>query len=81
MKPKPRQFAEARGLQSSINEEIKNVIGAVLPFTETYDFQADEQTDIDLASLFQDELVDRLLSARGAVTEAPAETERGYWAT
>jgi hypothetical protein len=51
----------------------------VLPFTETYDFQADEETDAELAGLPQRELVNRLLAARGTVSDALTEIDRGYW--
>jgi hypothetical protein len=50
-----------------------------VPFTETYKFVVDDATDAELAGLPQDELVDRLLSARGTVSEEIEEIDRGYW--
>jgi hypothetical protein len=70
---------EAVSLQHGITDEIKKEIGPALPFTETYDFQCDERTDAELAILPQDQLFDRLIAARGTVTEGLAEIERGYW--
>jgi hypothetical protein len=70
---------DAGAVAALIGAEVKRAIGPVLPFTETYDFQADEATDADLAVLPQDQLVNRLLSARGKVTDSLEEIGRGYW--
>ena len=59
---------EADVVQNEINAEIKEAIGPVSPFTETFDFQADAETDTELAALPQQELVDLLLAARGTVS-------------
>jgi hypothetical protein len=58
---------------------FKQAIGPVTPFTETYDFQADEATDAELAGLSQHEVGHRLLAARGTVSEELEEIDRGYW--
>lgn len=78
--------AEAKALRqevglidSAIDAEIGKAIGPMSSCTETYDFQADEEIDAELASLPQCELVDRLLAARGAAANGLAETNRGYW--
>jgi Protein of unknown function (DUF3102) len=70
---------EAESLQKEITVEIKKAIGPAEPFTVTYKFQADEETDAEIASLSEEERVDRLLAARGAIDESLEETERGYW--
>jgi vacuolar-type H+-ATPase subunit I/STV1 len=70
---------DANAVQSEIAAQIKQAIGPVLPFTETYDFQADERMDAELAGLSQDEVGHRLLAARGKVSERLEEIERGYW--
>ncbi len=69
----------AESVQSQISGEIKKALGPVSAFTETYNFQADEATDSELAGLPQQDLIDRLLAARGAVSEGLEQTERGYW--
>jgi hypothetical protein len=70
---------DAQSVQTAIRGEIKQAVGPMLPLTETYDFQADEQTDAELALLPQEELVDRLLAARGSVSNGLEEGDRGYW--
>ena len=47
--------------------------------TETYDFQCDETIDAELAALPQEQLVDRLLAARGSDTGTLVEIKPGYW--
>jgi hypothetical protein len=71
--------ADAVGVGDLITAEVKNAIGPVAPFTETYDFQCDEQTDAELAALPQHELVDVLLAAKGTVGDRLEEIVRGYW--
>jgi hypothetical protein len=70
---------DAEAARRKIKDAIRDSIGPVAPFTETYDFQCDETTDAELAVLSQDQLVDRLLAARGAATGAVVEVDRGYW--
>src|SRR5262249_38609104 len=70
---------DANSVQSEIAAEIKQAVGPVLPFTETYDFQADEATDAELAGLSQHEVVNRLLAARGATANGIVQTNQGYW--
>jgi hypothetical protein len=75
---------QARSVGDAIADEIKKTIGPASPLTETYTFQCDEATDAELAALPQPskrerQLVDRLLAARGAVSEGLAEIQRGYW--
>jgi hypothetical protein len=71
--------AQINDVGRGIEHEIKAAVGPVSPFTETFDFQADEQVDAELAALPQHDLVDRLLSARGAVGDGFHELERGWW--
>jgi hypothetical protein len=75
---------QANSVQREIADEIKNAIGPVSPFTETYEFQCNKATDAELAALPQPsehehQIVDRLLAARGTVGEGLAEINRGYW--
>jgi hypothetical protein len=70
---------EADVIRKHISAEIKKAVGPALPFTETFDFQADEQIDAELAGLPQRELVNRLLSARGTAGEGFREIQRGWW--
>jgi hypothetical protein len=70
---------QAEDMKRKIAHEVKNIVGPVSPFTETYDFQCDEATDVELAALPQRELVNRLLSARGTVGEGLRELQRGWW--
>ena len=70
---------EADSVRDGITDEIRRAIGPAAPFTETYDFVVDEATDGELSALSQDELVSRLLAARGTVSEQIEETDRGYW--
>jgi len=66
-------------VRGQVTAAVKDKVGAVLPFTETYDFQCDETTDAGLAALPQEQLVARLLAARnvasGSITE---KINRGY---
>ena len=62
-----REDADAINVQ--IRAEIKRAVGPALPFTETFDFEADAETDAELAGLPQRALVNRLLAARGTVGE------------
>jgi hypothetical protein len=70
---------DAAAVDAQISAEIKREVGPALPFTETYDFEADEQTDAELVGLPPRELVNRLLSARGTVGEGLRELQRGWW--
>jgi hypothetical protein len=70
---------ESALIDLDIDDEVAEIVGKWHPFTETYDFQCDEQTDKELAALSDKARVDRLLEARGLVSEAITETERGYW--
>jgi hypothetical protein len=70
---------EAEALRNEITVEIKKAVGPAEPFTVTYKFQADEETDAVLAALSDQERTDRLVSARGAIDASLEETERGYW--
>jgi hypothetical protein len=78
--------AEAKQLRKNaetarceINGAIRKRVGPAAPFTETYDFQCDETTDVELAALAQEQLVDRLLAARGSATGTLVEINRAYW--
>lgn len=62
-----------------IKAEVAQLVGPVLPFTETYDFQCDEETFAELAALPEDQVIRRLLAARGTVSEEIEEIQRGYW--
>jgi hypothetical protein len=70
---------DAKAINDQIGAEIKRAVGPALPFTETFDFEADAETDAELAALPQRELVDCLLAARGTVGEGLAEINRGWW--
>jgi hypothetical protein len=75
---------DTKAIASQISAEITKAIGPVAAFTETYDFVCDEETDAELAALPQPDkrehqLVDRLLAARGTVSEQIEEIARGYW--
>jgi hypothetical protein len=72
-----RKEAEIAGRQ--IKDVIREGIGPVAPFTETYDFQCDEATAAQLAAMPQSELVNRLVAARGSASGALVEVHRGYW--
>lgn len=79
-----RSAAEA--IKNQIGGEIRNAVGPVAPFTETYTFRCDEETDRKLAAMPQPgataecELVDVLLAARGTgATEELEEIDRGFW--
>jgi len=48
-------------------------------WVETWDFQADEPTDIELGNGSTEQTTIRLLAARGSADEALKEIERGYW--
>jgi hypothetical protein len=75
-----KALREAAGLvRQRIENEVRNSVGSVAPFTETFDFEADEQTDTELAGLPQTELVDRLLGARNAGGGPLKQVGRGYW--
>ena len=50
-----------------------------LPFTETYDFQADEATDVELAALPQHEVAERLLAARAGKDNGLVGIGCGFW--
>jgi Protein of unknown function (DUF3102) len=73
------QREDADVINAQISAEIKGAVGPALPFTETFDFEADSETDAELAALSQRELVDRLLAARGTVGNGLEETKRGWW--
>jgi hypothetical protein len=63
-----------------VDDLVKEHVGPVHPFAETYDFEsADEATDAELAALPHDELRERLLAARNAVAGPIKEIGRGYW--
>jgi Protein of unknown function (DUF3102) len=73
----------ARTVAREISTEVKDVIerkyGRQLPFTETYDFQADETTDAEIAALSDEQRVERLLAARNIGDGPLRGIERGYW--
>jgi hypothetical protein len=71
--------AHINDISREIECEIKTAVGPALPFTETFNFQADEQVDAELAALPQQDLVNRLLSARGTVSNGFREIKRGWW--
>ena len=71
-------------MEDVIFDHVRKFIGPVAPFTETYDFQCDEETDAVLAAVPQPaegelQLVERLLAARGTKGGGLAEIKRGYW--
>lgn len=74
-----RLRADAEAVGREINAAIKEIVGPVSPFTETFDFQCDETIDAELAALPQEQRVDRLLAARGSPDGELVEIERGYW--
>jgi hypothetical protein len=70
----------ANAVQRAITSQVKEIVGPVAPFTETYNFQCgDEATDAEIAALSDGERVDRLVTARGAAEGPIRETNRGYW--
>jgi hypothetical protein len=79
--------AEAKAVRddaSSVNREVsaqvREIVGPVKPFTETYDFQCeDDAIDAEIAAASDDDRVDRLLRARGAADGPLRETDRGYY--
>jgi len=79
--------AEAKALRESastvtreVRARVRDIVGPVKPFTETYDFQCDDDAlDATIAAASDDERVDQLLSARGAAEGPLRETRRGYW--
>jgi hypothetical protein len=71
---------EAKTVASEIAEQVRDILGPLQTFTETYNFQCeDEATDAELAALSDTEREGRLLAARGAARGPIRETERGYW--
>ena len=73
---------DAGAVGSLIAAAVKKTIGPVAPFTETYDFQCDEQTDAELARLPQRQLVDRCYrqEARSAkVSKKPSAVTGATW--
>jgi hypothetical protein len=69
-----------RNITAGIKAAVETAAGrAVTPFTTTHDFQANEETDAKLENLPQGEIVDRLLKARGTITDELSEIHRGYW--
>jgi hypothetical protein len=71
---------DAEAVRCEINGAIRKGVGPASPFTETYDFQCDNETaDAELAALPQEQLVSRLLAARGSATGVLVEVGRGYW--
>lgn len=71
---------DASFLEQQIKGELKEIVGDVSPFVETYTFQAaDEATDAELAALTDQECADRLVAARGTPNGPLAEIDRGYW--
>jgi hypothetical protein len=71
---------DANSVGKEIDDQIKEIVGPAKPFTETYDFQCDDETvDAELAALSHKDLRDRLLTARGAAQGPIREIYRGYW--
>jgi hypothetical protein len=71
---------EAKTSSKLIGAAVSELVGPVQPFTETYDFQCEnEAVDAELDALSDGKRVDRLLSARGAARGPIRETKRGYW--
>jgi hypothetical protein len=70
---------QADVVRAQVATAIKDKIGPVQPFTETYDFQCDNATDAEMAALPQQQLVDRLLAARNIVDGPLTEIDRSYW--
>ncbi len=66
-------------MRTQLAETVKDRIGSVQPFAETYDFQCDEVADAELTTLPQKKLVERLLIARNVGNGPVRETDRGYW--
>jgi Protein of unknown function (DUF3102) len=66
-----------------IDREIKAVVerehGPAYHYTETFDFQADDATDAELATLSREQLIERLTAMRGGADGPLKETKRGYW--
>jgi hypothetical protein len=81
-----RLEAEARELRNTARLARENAsmlvrakIAPVRPYTETYDFQADEQVDARLATLSEQQVVEELLAARNSAAGQLVEIKRGYW--
>ena len=70
----------ARAVDRQIADEVRETIGPANPFTETYEFQADEATDAELVALKnQQQVIERLLAARNGSDSGLAGTDCGYW--
>jgi hypothetical protein len=71
---------DARSVNREIVETVRELVAPGNPFTETYDFECEDEAIVaELAALSDNERADRLLSARGAAHGPIRETERGYW--
>jgi hypothetical protein len=70
----------ALSIETQINHQVSQIIGPAHPFTETYNFQInDEAIDAEIAALSDNERVARLLEARGSAGGPISEIKRGYW--
>ncbi len=71
--------SEADSVRSEITDEVRKLIGPVIPFTETSTFKCDEMTDKELAALSQEQLIERLRAATFE-PDGPIEViDRGFW--
>jgi len=71
---------EADAVREEIGDSIRQFVGPAHPYTDTFDFQADEATDVELVALKNEQLViERLLAARNGSDSGLLGIERGYW--
>jgi hypothetical protein len=68
-----------RNIRDATREQVEREHGPAFPYTETFDFQADEATDAELAAGPPERTIARLLAARNSTDKSLCEIERGYW--
>jgi len=68
----------AAASKQTIADDIGKLVGLLIAYTETYDFQCDKQTFAKLLKLNKEQMVERLLTASGD-EDGLREINRGAW--